>query len=300
MAVLCMTAVGIGVYLAWPKPAAVRTDVLITIESRNLPPGLMHGDWSAGGIEFHLSGPDSLIGKCDFDSFRYVIDMSNVKPGVLTFPVDKDKIQFPEGISVVGVSPAHVTTRVAYSETKELTVSVNIKGKPAFGYHVVNLKADPATVMVSGPRSLLRTLTHVNTKPLDISDVSEPIKRETILNLPEDLELAGPRKIIRVDIEITEKMILKQLDDLQIRGNTAGYAYAIEPDHLDLAVKGSERFFSTRDFKKDIDVSVDLENLEPGVYHLPAVIRLPMNLTLASVTPKTFKVTVFDRPLNEN
>ena len=132
----------------------------------------------------------------------------------------------------------------------------------ASGYVLTDsIRAVPDTVEISGPASLVQTIDHVQTQPLEASEVSAPLEHTVPIQLPHaDLLRARPDKVkVRVQVErLTEKALIQPVT---ILGDTAHVR--IQPTHVQLLVElpvGKYETVDTSDFR----VVADLRGLEPG------------------------------------
>ncbi len=279
----------------WPCKVFMETTVMIPVGIHHLRAGFVHMGLPAKGIEFQIRGPESIVHSIEGRNYRYLFDLSGVTEAVISLPVDANRIDFPEGIEVLQTIPSSVTVTIEREEKKDLPVMVTTAGEPMPGYRVEKISLTPSSVVLRGSESILADMESVSTKPIELTGARESFKKNAILSLPETLHSIPPDKIFIAEIEIAEKICTKTFTGIPITGRGSPYEFRIEPETLDLEIKGPERNLTTGAPEKDVSASVDLSGLPPGQYTVPAAIVVPVHLMLMNVRPKNFIVTIINK-----
>ena len=75
----------------------------------------------------------------------------------------------PFGVEVVQVTPSTVAMAFEPSASREVPVVPAVDGRPAPGFVVGTLSAEPATVEVIGPESAVKRATEALTEPVSVA-----------------------------------------------------------------------------------------------------------------------------------
>ena len=94
------------------------------------------------------------------------VDLSSAQPGRRLFHLSPERVKAPFAVAVTQVTPSSVAIRFEPSATRIVPVPPSVEGEPAPGFIVGKISADPATVEVVGPESVLRRVTEAITEPL--------------------------------------------------------------------------------------------------------------------------------------
>jgi YbbR domain-containing protein len=109
---------------------------------------------------------------------RILADLSDVKPGVNRVPLQA--VSFPEGVTVTAIDPAEVEVVIEAIEKKEVPVKVVVTGEPGNEFKAGEPIANPSTVYVTAPKSVLDRIVEARAA-VDISGAVERVVREVIL-----------------------------------------------------------------------------------------------------------------------
>lgn len=289
---------GICIFFLLPNTSLHETDIFIPVDYRQIPAGLTMTQPLVSGIEVRINGSKSKIKTLSALKLRYELGLSGVNIGLNSIPIDQDQIQLPSGVSIVKVSPTQVTVRIENEIKKELPVKIFLSGKPATGYMVASTIARPLSVTLRGPETAISSMEEVLTKPINIKGLSESFKKEIALDIAEKVQIVGSSNIIFAEVLIEEKIAIKKIKDILVKGNDTSFVYRITPATIDIEVKGPANIIGKLDKENNINVYVDLQGLKPGVYIRRASITLPVKTTLVGVTPEVFTIKIINKKNN--
>jgi YbbR domain-containing protein len=287
--------IGICVFLLLSNTASDEVDVFIPVDYIQIPAGLTMTQPAVNGIEARISGPKSKISALTSMKLRYALDLSKVYTGYSSIPINPDQIGLPSGFSVVGINPKQIAVRIEKEIEKKLPVKVSLSGNPVAGYMVANTIARPLLVTISGPETTIIPMEEIPTKPINIKGLSESFKKEIALDLPEEVQIVGSSNIISAEVLIEEKITVKKINHIPVKGSDTPYIYNITPTTIDIEVKGPTNIVDKLDKDNHINVYVDLQGLTPGVYIRRATITLPVKTTLVGVTPEIFTIKIINQ-----
>jgi len=158
---------------AWDQQNPVVEEVFnIPLEVRNLPSQLVAVK-VPGNIQIRVEGRRNVMEEITSRNFQAYVDMNGAELGEHEAEVE---VSAPPGVYVVSVTPSKVTLSVDERAKVQLPVEVEIEGSPAAGYKYLNPTVEPAEVIVSGPKSILKSVENAHVV-VDIGGAKENIVR---------------------------------------------------------------------------------------------------------------------------
>ena len=159
----------------------------LPVELHNLPPEMEVVQAPVERVEVRLSGPRRVVSHLSQLGINVPLDLTGAAEGETTFELFTSDIKVPERVTVTRVSPSSITLSLERTEKKIVGIRLPVEGKPAEGYRAEAVQITPGTMEIKGPRSHLKDITTVRTLPVNIDGMTEAVKRETTVILPEDL-----------------------------------------------------------------------------------------------------------------
>ena len=114
-----------------------------------------------------------------------LLDLSDARPGIQSYPIEEQHLQLPPEVSVVSVDPAEITLELERLETAAVPVRPTLEGEPAPGFVMRDVRVTPAQITVQGPGSRLADLDHVGTTPLVIEGATGSFEATVQPRLPD-------------------------------------------------------------------------------------------------------------------
>jgi YbbR domain-containing protein len=151
-----------------------------------LPDNLVIIDQSAAEINVRVRGSRAAFRDVNASEMEYVERVAGGKPGRARYEVDKDRLDMPRGVRVVGLSPAQIEVRFERRGRKNVKVRADLAGAPAEGFQLGVVEIEPNRVWLTGARSRVLRLSEVVTEPIDLEGLEEPTEREVKLSLGSD------------------------------------------------------------------------------------------------------------------
>jgi len=250
-----------------------------------VPPSTKTVDVLVRGLKFRINEAKKR-------ELGYILDLSSSRIGVNTFLFNFEDIPLPKGLSVVRSNLSTLVVKLDHKIRKKLPVQVVVSGKPETGYDLVGTGTEPRWVWVEGSKTLLEPLTLLKTKPLDIGNADETIRKEAVLDLPEGLLPLPSGVRISAKVLIEEKIITKAFKSVPVQGKNSAYDFSIAPSGAELIIKGPFKVLDTLTPETDFEVLIDLSGSSPGEYKRYATIRLPVEMVLVSAKPEWFTVKI--------
>lgn len=158
-------------------------------------------------VRVQIKGPWRRIKRFDERELDQItLDVSKVRGGEVE--IRPGLVNVPEGLQVTAITPS--TVRVAFEDKieKEVEVLPVIVGRPAHGYAVVGgaVHADPARVVVRGPRGLVSAMSQVPTQDIAVDGRSRALAAEVTLLPPEGVDVDW-KGTVEVDVPIAGRWV---------------------------------------------------------------------------------------------
>lgn len=171
----------------------------VPIEYANIPSGLEISRLEVKASNIVVRAHESLSRNIRQDTVRVYVDVSKAKKGEGIFPLKKDDVKLPYGVSIVKIEPLSV--KVVFEETisKSVAITPDVTGAPENGYYVKSVELSPREIVIEGPKSAVRKVGAVKTESIDITGLTEDFKQEVGLKLQDS---AIRSKTDKVDVRI--------------------------------------------------------------------------------------------------
>jgi len=159
----------IGLWLAVANAPLAEIEMRVPIEFRSLPQNLEIDSASFTEAQVRLKGPERVLHGLTAADIRAEVDLSNMQPGERTFDLTARQVHVPEGVEVVQIIPGQFHLSFDNRETRTVEVRPRVTGNFARGLHVAEVRADPSTITVTGPRRRVQALEAATTDMVDAS-----------------------------------------------------------------------------------------------------------------------------------
>ncbi len=246
-------------------------------------------------LEARLKGRSWVLKGLKELQLTYEIHLASAEPGPLLIKVSPEMIKLPKGgVSVLQIRPASFTLSIDKRMEKLVRIEPELRNDPAPGFTISKVVALPSTIKLTGPARALEKLSVVNTTPVDLSGLTEPIKKKVALNLNSSPNIRPTGdSLVEVEIVVQEKIAETWMDiGVQVKGTK--YTYEITPDRIQLLIRGPENTIKKLAQGNGIRAYLNLKGLGPGMHVHPAVIEPPLNTTMLEAKPEVFTVELFE------
>ena len=273
--------------------ASVERGLRIPLELQNLPENLEMVESPQESVDVRVRGTADALGRIAPGDLIAAVDLSTAQPGRRLFHLSPERVKAPFAVVVTQVAPSSVAIRFERSASRIVPVLPSVEGEPAPGFIVGKISADPPTVEIIGPESILRRVTEAITEPLWVGSASADVRSSVIVGVADEGVRLKSAKTAVVSVAIVPAPEARQLQGVAVRiRNLAGNLTAtVTPPSVKVRVRGTkEAIAKIRD--ASIVAYVDLEGIGRGDYGLPVRLEPAANIGIDQLDPTTVSIHV--------
>jgi YbbR domain-containing protein len=273
--------------------AAVERGLRIPLELQNLPDNLEMVEPPQESVDVRVRGNADTLGRLVPGDLVATVDLSNAQPGRRLFRLSPERVKAPFAVAVTQITPSSVPIRFESSASRIVPVQPSIDGVPADGFIVGKVSADPVSVEVVGPESVLRKVTEAITEPIWVGSARADLRANAIVGVAEQGARLRTARTAVVTVQIIQAPEERQLANVQVhtRNLGPGLTARVSPSRVRLRVRGPKQAIDKiRD--SSVEVYVDLEGIRPGEYGLPLRLELPEQVAIDQLEPTMVNIVV--------
>ncbi len=287
----------------------VETDLLLPVKFSNLPDNMVLTHFHTDKIEIKIQAKPELVDQINKENIHYTIDLytdlefdpagdsTSIEPGAYLIPLEKKRIPLKPEIRLLSINPSYISVQLEKKASKKLKVTVPYIGQPAKGYIALEAATEPASVELTGAAPLIQSITELKTKPIDISNTSEPFKKKIPLDLEDPSIIPASNPIVIVTVPVQQQLVAKTIENIPIQVWNTTQAVSIEPSQISVKIKGPFETLSNKNVLDRIYSFIDLKGLKPGVYARHAYVNIPVGLMMTEAVPQVFTVKIEHPPV---
>lgn len=275
-----------------------------------MPPEFTMLNKSTNSVIINLKGPQKLIDQVsDLISDQKIkarcqiplkIDESDdpIKKSII---ISKGNLNLPDDIRVESIYPDKVDVEFSKLEKKYLNVRLKKQGEPATGYTLENEFVYPDVVEVIGPSNILKLISHIDTVPIDIAEITSE-KNKTfpwIIDIKQTVEIKRDDKPVLIPIkceeqirvwlsisELQDEKIMEKVKIAILQPTNYPYKITLQDEYINLTVNGP-KLMVNKLTGQDVTAYVDVSSLKPpGPYKQPVRVNLPNGIKIKDKLPE--------------
>ncbi len=133
-----------------------------------------------------------------------IVDLQGTSEGEHVVALRPENVKIPKGsgIEVLRVIPASIVIVLRQTVSKEVPVTVPIRGTPAHGFEIYGKEIRPPSVTISGPRSHIERVNEIPTEAVSINDQRQSCRFFVSLNLKDNFVRTSLNNPVQVDVAI--------------------------------------------------------------------------------------------------
>ncbi|HUM05697.1 MAG TPA: CdaR family protein [Terriglobales bacterium] len=160
-------ALAFGLWLVMVRSPIAEVEMRVPIEFHNIPEALEIDSASFTEAQVRVRGTERVIHRLRAGEVRVEVDLSSVHAGTRTFDLTSRNIRLPQDLEVVQIIPGQFQLSFDTRMTRTVPVHPRVIGIPA----ETPLEADPATIIITGPRRRVEGVDAATTDPVDATGV---------------------------------------------------------------------------------------------------------------------------------
>jgi len=146
-----------------PAEVAVRSPIVF----QHVPPSLEISSESIPEAQIRVRGPERTIRQLKTNEVQAEIDLAGAKAGDRTFDLTSHEVRHPHELEVVQIVPSQLHLAFDTRFTREVEIHPRVTGNFADGEQIVKVDADPARIIITGPRHHVERIDAATTDPID-------------------------------------------------------------------------------------------------------------------------------------
>ena len=273
--------------------APVERGLRIPLELQNLPQNLEMVEPPQESVDVRIRGTADALSRIAPGDLVATIDLSSAQPGRRLFHLSTERVKAPFAVAVTQVTPASVAIRFEPSATRIVPVVPSVEGEPAAGYIVGKVSAEPPTVEIVGPESILRRVTEAITEPLWVGSARSDVRSSVTLGVADEGVRVKNAKTAVVSVEIVSAPEERQFSSVPVRTRNLarGLTAAVSPATVRVRVRGTQEMLAKiRD--TSIVAYVDLGGVGRGDYGLPVRLEPTVGVGVDQLDPMVVSIHV--------
>jgi diadenylate cyclase len=140
----------------------------IPLQFTNLPAALELVGEAPSVVDVRVRGSSGALARMSAGELVAILDLRAARAGQRLFHLSVSDVHVPFGIEVMQVTPSSVPIGFEPSAAKVVRVIPEIEGSPARGFAIGQVTAEPDTVEVVGPASIVKRLSEAMTEPVSV------------------------------------------------------------------------------------------------------------------------------------
>ena len=292
---LKLLSLGLAVLL-WMAVAGeeiVERGLRVPLELQQLPANEeLSGDVPTA-VDVRVRGASGTLSRVGPGDIVAVLDLHGARPGRRLFPLTPDQVHAPFGVDIVQVTPSAIAMTFERSETRMVPVLPSVEGRPAPGYVVGMLTADPASVEVIGPESAVRRATEVLTEPVLIAGAKGRVRETvTIGVLDPALRIVNAKTaVVTAQMEPAPAERTVHNRPVHLRNVGSNLVAQAEPATVNVTIRGSREGLA-RIGADEVSAYVDVGGLGAGQYSLDVHVDVEQDAGVTKIDPTSVQVRI--------
>jgi YbbR domain-containing protein len=271
----------------------VERGLRVPLELQQVPAGLELTGEVPATVDVRVRGASGTLSRVSTGDVVAVLDLRNARSGRRLFPLTPKDVRVPFGVEIVQVQPSALGMAFEPSASRRVPVVPAVDGRPAPGYVVGSLEADPKTVEVIGPESAVRRATEALTEPVSVSGARERVQQSVTLGLIDPSLRLKNAGTATVTVQIVPAPLERSLQGrpVHLRNVAPNLEAQAIPSAVGLTLRGSREALA-RVEADDIVAYVDLAGLGPGQYSLTVHADSSPEAGVTRIEPSSVQVRI--------
>jgi len=271
----------------------VERGLRVPLELQQFPPGLeLLGDVPTTA-DVRVRGAAGTLSRLSPGDIVAVVDLRGARSGERLFHLTPEQVRAPFGVEVVQVTPSTVAVAFENAASRSVPIRPAVEGRPAPGYVVGKITADPPQVDIVGPQSAVRRVAEALTEPVSVAGAQQNVEETvTVGTIDPSLRLQTLRTA-RVTVQIVPAPLEQTVRDRPVhqRNLASNLVAVVIPSDVDVTLRGNKEALA-RVRPDDATAFVDLSGLGAGEYTLTVYADSSSDAGVARIEPAAIKVRI--------
>ncbi len=236
------------------------------LELQNFPRDLEVTGEPVDSVEVRLRASPGIIQRITPADVSAQVDLAGMQEGEHIIHLTEHSIRMPFGVKVVKISPAILTLNLERTQLRTVPVHPRLIGRPAPGFEVGELVADPAEASIAGPKSRVQEVESAFTEPVTVDGAESNVVDVVNMGLEDPLLRIQGSPRVRVTVKIQEVQQARTFDDLPLE--LRGGGGLVRPSAVSVTVSGPTsllRNTAASDIKPYVDLGAATKGQEVPV-----------------------------------
>jgi len=223
-----------------------------------------------------------------------VVDITNIDSDVSISSIPRVKDALGNEIEGISITPSivYITIKVkSILSSKVVPITPNLVGSVPSDYGIKSIVVSPSVITILGNINKLKDISFVETKEINITNLTSSKNITTEVIVPEGVEIKGS-KSVTVQIVI-ERKIKKEFDvSVSLEGKNENFNYILDIKTVTVEVFGFESIVKSIK-KEDFLAQINVEGIGIGEYEVEVKVKcLNKNVKITGVYPDKVKLKV--------
>lgn len=290
---LLSLAIAVLLWMAVAGEEIVERGLRVPLELQQTPAGVELSGEVPTAVDVRVRGASGALSRVGAGDIVAVLDLRGARPGRRLFPLTPEQVRAPAGVDIVQVTPSAIALVFEESATRTVPVVASVEGRPAPGFVVGTLTADPASVEIVGPESAVKRATEVLTEPVLIAGARDRVRETvTIGVLDPSLRIKNARSAtVTVQMQPAPAERIVRNRPVHLRNVGPNLVAQAEPAVVSVDVRGSREALA-RLVPDEVSAYVDVSGLGAGEYSLDVHADVERDAGATQIDPSMVKVRI--------
>lgn len=192
-------------WLLVSREQVVERVMRVPLEFASLPAALEIVGDTPDVVDVRVRGSSGALGRVAAGQLVAVLDLRSAREGRRIFHLGSDTVRAPSGLEAVQVTPSSLSIRFEASVVKLVPVVPEVDGLPSAGFEISTVAANPETVEVVGPASVVNRLTKAVTEPVSVAGATGPVSEAVTVGVLESGARLRAPVTARVTVTVTRR-----------------------------------------------------------------------------------------------
>ena len=171
-----------------------------------------------------VKGPQGLVRTVKKRNLKYEVDLTDAEIGPLNIDFSSRALRgIPEGVQVVQISPPGVDLEVDHRMDRVVKIKPVVIGDPSSGFKLDGIDIEPASALITGPRSLVRNIVDIPTDVVDLTDITATKTFEIALAPKHPTVTGTTEKPLQLTARVSPIIVDKTFNEVPVMARSDGW-----------------------------------------------------------------------------